>query len=322
MRHPFLLLAGSTLIGVGPLLGQTANLPSGRFSLSYHPMFNVGVKVEQTAVLPGAGATPSVDGLTYGDGYVATDSSGNTGNETWNWGYQNPGQISGNTLVLSSRPAGTISDKDADVGHGFEMVYGQVIGGSGDILWGVEGGLGVTVLSQNSSGGTIAGFTGVAAPLNGITAPSAPYAGSFSGPGPLIGDTLNPASLAVATAFDATLVGFRAGPFMEWHLADRWHLNAGAGVALAVVNGNLTYSETVSSALGVSSTAKIDTELRSLFGGYASVALAYEFNPATSVFAGATLHSFQKFTMDSGDKRLTMNLDLPITFNLGVQFAF
>jgi hypothetical protein len=322
MRHPFLLLAGSTLIGAGSLLGQNANLPPGRFSFSYHPMFNVGVKVEQSAVVAGAGAVPSVNGVTYGDGYVATDSSGNAGGETWNWGYQNPGQITPNALVLSTRPAGTISDEDADVGHGFEMAFGRIVGGSGNMLWGIEGALGFTHLGQESSGGTIAGYAGVAAPLNGITPPSAPYAGTFAGPGPLIGDTLNPATLSVASDFEAGLVGLKLGPFLEWHLGQRWHLNAGVGVALAVVNANTVYTETVSSALGVSSSSVTDTDTRARLGGYASVALAYEFTPTTSLFAGATLQSYQKFKMDTGDKRLSLDLGLPITFNLGVQFTF
>jgi hypothetical protein len=320
MRQSHLLLAGTALLGAAQSMAQS--LPPGRFSLGYHAMFNVGVKVEQSAVLPGAGATPSVNGVTYGDGYVATDSSGNAGGETWNWGYQNPDQITPNALVLSSRPAGTISDADADVGHGFELAYGRVMGGSGDLLWGVEGALGFTHLNQDSSGGTVAGYAGVAAPLNGITPPSAPYAGTFAGPGPLIGDTLNPATLSVASDYEAGLVGFRLGPFIEWRFAHRWHLNAGAGIALAVVNANIVYSETVTSALGVSTASVVDTDTRARLGGYASVALAYELTPTTSLFAGATLQSFQKFKMDTGDKRLSMDLGLPITFNLGVQFTF
>src|SRR6187551_3113341 len=71
-----------------------------RFSFSGRFGFNMSAKFKGVALTPsgvgGTRTTPDGTAYNYDNGYVLTDISGNAGDQTWNWGYDDSSkQISG-----------------------------------------------------------------------------------------------------------------------------------------------------------------------------------------------------------------------------------
>ena len=74
------------------------------FSFSARAGFNITGRFKNLGALtltPSTRLTPNGDPYNYDNGYVLTDVSGNAGGQTWYWGYDGPGQISGNTILMS-----------------------------------------------------------------------------------------------------------------------------------------------------------------------------------------------------------------------------
>ena len=182
-------------------------------------------------------AVPSDSGR-YADGFVLTDSSGNAGGKTWNWGYSNNSQVSGDavkltrqtSLVRSSSTATRVTTDselfiptthsgDLDnASHGVEIIYSKGLLSSGKLTVGFEAGfsfddlsidqrsrsrvpIGVRTREQIGSRTTFSGsnrFTTDSYALEGVVAPLAPYSGSFGTPGALLSDTPNASSTSSA----------------------------------------------------------------------------------------------------------------------------
>jgi YD repeat-containing protein len=77
--------------------------PLNRFSLNARFGLNISAKfmgMSGISLTPPPRTTPDGSQYNYDDGYVLTDISGNAGGQTWNWGYDQSGQISGNTILM------------------------------------------------------------------------------------------------------------------------------------------------------------------------------------------------------------------------------
>src|SRR5690349_2363534 len=79
--------------------------PVNRFGVSYRMGFNISARFKNLGGYT-AGTNPgaAIAGIdhNYDDGYNRVDSSTNSNNSTWNWGYQTASQISGNSVTMSS----------------------------------------------------------------------------------------------------------------------------------------------------------------------------------------------------------------------------
>jgi hypothetical protein len=86
-----LLLVGSVLSGGASFLSaDDAVWPDReRLGLSYRMEFNISARFRNHGGVPFPN-NPSVTGLSYRDGFVGTDNTGNVGGLTSYWGYQNP----------------------------------------------------------------------------------------------------------------------------------------------------------------------------------------------------------------------------------------
>src|SRR4051794_34975359 len=87
------------LAAVTPLALPGADFPDDPNRISLGARFGMNFKADfhnNASVNPGPLATGA--NHAYNDGYVLVDSSGNAGGMTWNWGYQNPGQVVGDSL--------------------------------------------------------------------------------------------------------------------------------------------------------------------------------------------------------------------------------
>src|SRR5438876_7100721 len=116
-----------------------------QFRVSCRLGFNISAHLESSG---GSTATPtllgrpipeSVTGITYRDGYVGRDVSGNAGGLTWYWGYANNNQYVGDNILLSYDRSGTLAqDFKNDPQVGLEAGYSRQLGERNGQKWGIE----------------------------------------------------------------------------------------------------------------------------------------------------------------------------------------
>lgn len=317
--------------------------PKNRVGISYRPGWNVKTTFSGLggmAPQSNPGPTTGAANREYDDGYVLVDSTNSGMDLTWNWGFDNPEQVSGDTLSMrSARGLADGSASEEDFQHGFEVTYARELGTIRKARWGVEGAFNFLYVGAKS--GRAVPFTVVATvdnyDLGGIdpfTPPGSqtPNQGTFVGPGPLIPDA--PSSRreestpggALATGkreLDANVFGLRIGPYIDFPLSAKWMLTLNAGFALAAVKSDFKFNETVSTpdlqAVSRRDSAS-DSEL--LPGGYAGANISFQATSATRVFAGAEYQHVGDFTQDAGGKRARLDLGKTVFVKVGVSFSF
>lgn len=330
----FLALAAVSATGAQP----AADGPD-RFSLGMRLGFNIDATFKNVGGYAGFNhpgpATGGGINRTYNDGFVGVDSSGNAGGLTWNWGYDQSSQISGDNLLLHSvsAPGGISSSQDAGANMGAELTYDRRIGRERWGSWGLEAAFNYTYLTfdDNDPRSGPANLLTDSYPLGGIVPPLAPYAGSVNGPGPLIGDSptrslrVDPAGLSVSgdRKLDASLYGFRLGPYGTFSLARYITLQLGGGLAIGVMDSRLAVSQTVSiGGAPVQTQMAEDSKCEVLVGAYADARIVYEITPTTSIFTGAQFQFLQDFTQQVGNEQADLGLGKTIFFTLGLSFDF
>ena len=157
---------------------------TNRVSLSLRFGLNISAKFKGI----GGNLNPSKNPGQYDNGYVLTDSSGNAGGQTWNWGYQDASQVNaGNNTVSFDRTTAVANGNsssgksDADVSTGFELAYDRQLGVKEDwhnMRYGIEAAFNYTPIDINQTttfGATATQQTDVYGYTPGTTPPSAPY---------------------------------------------------------------------------------------------------------------------------------------------------
>jgi hypothetical protein len=334
------LVAVATPLGAWAQAKPADNNPN-RFSLG--PRFGLNFKADFSrsgGAAAGSNPGPATGGgidRTYDDGYVRVDSSGNDGGLTWNWGYQNSGQVVGDTLqfhsTLTTSPS-AISGASDDPQMGLELTYQRVLGelGSrGKARWGFEAAFSYTdigIRARRSQAITTSQITDTYA-LNGVLPPAAPYAGTFGGPGPLLSDsptrTVGSATATLATQdeLSGSLFGIRLGPFAELDLGKRWALNMSGGFVLAPTTLDYNFTDTTTPSGGSPVTTRGSTsETEVLYGAYASCLLNYAVTERWSLYGGGQFQYLTDFETTTAGH--TARLDAGATFFgvFGVQFKF
>jgi hypothetical protein len=301
------------------------------FGLNLRAGFNIRAKFAEPATVvfpPGPGAGPAVNHQ-YNDGYVNVDSSGNQGGSTWNWGYHNASQISGNNLLLhATGTEGASGNSTDDPNLGIDFNYIRDIGHEKWGQWGIKVAFGYThvqVHDQNPLGGNLETITD-AYPLNGIVPPQAPYSGSAGGPGPVIGSQPTSRSTsvvpdgAVVTGnhdINAGLYDLRLGPAFNIPLGKRFSLQAGGGLALGVVSSHFTFNDItpVSASGGDNRTGFVP-------GAYAELGFAYRISRPVSVFTGAQFQYLENFQQNAGGRSAQLDFGQTVFYELGVEWHF
>jgi len=106
---------------------------TNRFTLSVRFGLNIDAKFSGV----GGSLNPSFNntGGRYDNGYVLTDVSGNAGNQTWYWGYDNSSQVNAvaNTVSFNRTTATPVASSasgnaDSGVNTGFELAYDRQFG--------------------------------------------------------------------------------------------------------------------------------------------------------------------------------------------------
>jgi len=312
---------------------------TNRLTFSARFGFNISAKFKPV----GAPLAPVVsrnapDGqpYNYDDGYVHTDVSENFGGQTWNWGYDNSSrQVVGNTIEMTrTTAAGNVpaSNVDADTGYGFELVYSRQLGFKGKFRYGFEAALNYLSLSLDDHANfSVTGTRQVDAyPFTpGTTPPEAtpgsPYQGSFNGPGFVIDTNFTSrtetASLGTGNGshrLDADLWGLRLGPYAEFPLGDKFRVSLSAGVAVGLVDADVSWKET----FGLASISGSGHDQDWLIGGYAGANIAWDFSERWSALAGVQYQYLGTYDHAFGGRRVELDLSSSIFVTVGVGFRF
>jgi hypothetical protein len=278
-----------------------------RIGLSYRMGLNINVDFKKLGGFPAISDPGPALGITnrsYDNGsYNRVDISGNAGGLTWNWGYEQPGQLQGGALVMESASSPnnvTSKNQDDDPQHGFELSYQRELGRgeNGKWRWGAEAALGYTSIEVSDSRdlrGNINRIIDSYTIPEGVVIPNAPYHGTFEGPGALI--SALPDRTTQVISREARITGrrelesdvymLRLGPYFEFPIYKKLYGILSGGLTLAIGDTDFSYNETVEiEGSGSISRSSSGSQTDFLVGGYAAATLAYAFTDEWSGFVG------------------------------------
>ena len=332
-----------------------------RFGLNYRMGFNITAKFRNLGGFPALNnpmLTPDGSPWNYDNGYVLEDIQGNNSSLTWNWGYSGPraAQISsdGQFLLLSrsssSGAGNSFSRQDDPQEPGLELTYNREFGRIGQAGWGLEGAfnyLSVSIRDNSTLHGDVTRQTDAYAfpadptsPTGFVDPPNPPYFGNFQGPvpggpnRPVISQNPTPgqgslttipngATIAGQRKITADVYGFRFGPYAQFPIHEKWSLSLSAGLALASVNSQFKFNETVTiPGVGAMSRSGSASHSDLLVGGYAAGSFSYAFSRAWSASAGVQYQILGSSVSQAGGKVAELDLrnSLFVTFGIGYSF--
>jgi hypothetical protein len=304
--------------------------------------------------------TPDGDPYNYDDGYVYNDINNGAFGYTWYWGYDAaPGQytLGASSVIMhraSSQADVTSKNPEDDLLHGFEVTYNRELHRGEHLRWGLEAAFGYTPICVDDSR-TLSGDVSVTSdaysiPIDPATGYGVTYFpvqtpgpwqnnrtgtlhGGEGGGNPLIGNTPSPlaaqflaggATIVGSRQFDANFYGFRLGPYLEFPAHPRVNLALSAGLALAYIESDFSYNETVSitGVAGTQTHAAAGSQSDWRVGGYVSGTVAYSFAQNWAAFAGAQYLNLGQYTHTVDDKQAALDLRSSIFVTLGLSYSF
>lgn len=291
--------------------------------------------------------TPEGDRYNYDDGYVLTDNTGNVGNQTWYWGYDNASQLNvhgADTIDFHRDTApglpGSSGGDDSpylgcEVAYAYELGVQDCGGQNHPLRFGVEIAASFMPINFNSGGSYNSSLnreTDTYGYTSGTTPPTAPYQGSFNGPGFLLGSTpthqpattIPGATIDAHQSFDSNLWGFRLGPYLETPLTEKLSLHFSGGVAAGLLDASASWSETVTIPGGGGSTTSKgggdDTEL--LWGYYFGADAVYRFTERWGLDVGVQYQNLGTYSHNFGGRVAELDLSRSLFVQAGVSFSF
>jgi hypothetical protein len=328
-------------------LGCGCDEPLNRFGISYRAGFNITTKFKHLGGLaspnnPGPATGGAVDRF-YDDGYNRVDNSGNTGDITTFWGYENssqydPGAFGGTGgITMSSTSAsgiGASKSKEEDPQHGAELTYNRQLGKTGNVRWGAE--LAVNYMNltihDNSTLFGDALRTSDSYALNNVVPPQAPYhATKEQLSGPVLSSVpvrtmttiVNGATVNGSRRFDADIFGMRVGPYMEIPVCRHFAMNFSGGLAAAWINSEFQFDESTSVNGSSSGSARGSGRHDGvLVGGYASGNLMFNVTEAVDVFVGAQYQALGQYIQNETHRVAQVDLRKSVFLTAGVGFSF
>jgi hypothetical protein len=167
--------------------------------------------------------------------------------------------------------------------------------------------------------------------LGGAVPPSPPHNGTFEGPGVPIADTPTrtmttvPGGAAITgrRELDATLYGFRLGPYVEVPLSRKWALHFSGGLALADVDSDFRFTETVTIAnLPPVNHSGKSSNNEWLVGGYVAGSVSYALSDALGLFAGAQFQDLGRTSQRASGEQAVLDLSEMVAVSVGLSYAF
>ncbi len=281
---------------------------------------------------PGA-AVAGVD-HEYDDGFNRVDSSGNPGNTTTYWGYQNweqydPAGDGGNgTITMQSTRtvlnAGRSSAWQDGPPAGLTAYWQQELAGEGACVLGLRAALRwqhITVDERSGYGSTLATVADRYT-LGGVLLFGAPYEGSASGPGKVLGDdpvrtesSVAGPSVQVRRALAGERVAMDLGPTLSLDLSERVRVVFLLGVTTVWLQSRFTYAD---GDWDRGSTTDQDW----LVGGVAGLDLQYRLGANWGGFGGASASALQDFKQQLNGHAARVQLDSGVAVRAGLFFQY
>lgn len=335
-----LVLAGSALFTSA---ASAESFETNRFTFSARFGFNISAKFKDIGRVSLNGisrATPNGHNYNYDDGYVLEDVSGNFGDQTWYWGYDDSArQISGDTILMSrSSSAGNFEsrERDDDPTLGAELVYNRQLGVKGKLHWGIEAAANYLDFSSHdnrSINGSLAGVTDAYSYTPGTTPPTATpgnsYQGTLDGPGFVIGATpvsstasLSSATLSGKRELNADIWGFRLGPYLEYPITENLNVSLSGGFAFALLNAEAKWNETLATPGANYSLIGKGQDCGALWGGYVAANLAWQFSERWSAVGGIQYQDLGTFDESIGGRGVEIDLSSSIFLTVGLGYSF
>lgn len=337
-------LIGSLSAAPGQLEPPVAE-SRNHFGASFRMAFNVAVDFENVGAFPspaGLRTTPDGAPFNYDDGYVLTDSSGNLLGYTRYWGYDSASQVPGDgTIVMhtTSSAGSSVTAPNENPELGFELTYNRELGRNKNVRWGLESAFNYMNVAVHDSGALAIGATRVSTPyqlpsLEGggtVSPPPAPYyhGADLSPEGnPVINATPLPSSAAntlIAMTgtrnFDADIFGFRVGPYLELSLGEKTTLAFSGGLALALVNSEFSFNESIAQP-NVPSQSGSGSDHEVMVGGYVAGNISYKLAKDWGLFGGVQYQNVGHYSQTVNGETAVLNLDQSIFVVLGASYSF
>lgn len=278
---------------------------------------------------PGA-AIAGIDHF-YDDGYNRVDISGNAGNLTLFWGYDNASQNVAGSILMNSSSLGAPGRlaSDNELAPGIELRYDLPLARVGGSLWGLAARVGWAKV-ENTDRRTTTGAVTVlthAYSLGGAPAPAPGHAGLFGTPGPLLSDI--PVASSATVPGGATIAGLRSvaadlatlrlGPWMEFALTDRLFVQLAGGGTAMLGASRFEFTETTTiPAAGVQTASGTTTKLLGLGGGFLEGGIRCGVSEHAFVFASAAQQWLTGYQQSVGGRQVNVRLDSVTSFSVGI----
>jgi hypothetical protein len=289
--------------------------------------------------------TPDGAAYNYDNGYVLTDVSGNAGNQSWNWGYDNASQVNaGNhTIAFDRTTAAANGGSSASAGNdaaipGFELAYDRQLGVKADwhnMRYGIEAAFNYQSIAINNNStfsATATRQTDTYGYTSGTTPPSNPYQGTYNGPGFLINVPPSTSTTVIPNAtvtahddFDANLWGFRLGPYLEFPFGkkEQFTLALSAGLAVGLLDANESWQQTIAIPGGTSITTHGGgSDFNVLWGGYAALNADYRLSEKWGVIGGVQFQDLGTYNHSFDGRKVSLDLSQSVFFLAGVSYSF
>jgi hypothetical protein len=299
--------------------------------------------------------TPDGDQYNYDNGYVLPDAGTPNSDLTHYWGYQGftydgSSQLPGNGTILMQRASSSVLSHGFNSGNheddplpGIELTYNRELGRSRHLRWGVEAAfnyMNVSVRDGHPLRGSANLHTDVLTDAYPLLVPETllpppGYEGRKNTPAVVIGatpqssrqsslsDMAVPEIVTGSREFDADIFGFRLGPYLEIPLSRKISLSLSGGLALAEINSDFRFTETIQAGSVVfPSTRGAGSHNEILPGGYLEGTVSCAVTRSASVFAGVQFQNLGHYTHRVNHKEAALDLSNSLFVNLGLSYTF
>ncbi len=329
-KNQTLMAAGIVLISGSPwACAQEDAWPAkNRIGISYRMGFNIATRFRNLGGGPVWANNPSVTGLSYQDGFVGTDDTGNAAGLTTFWGYQDARQVADNeaVLLMHSTERGALGRKENDSPHhGLELTYNHEFARKESWRWGAELAFNWTDFSTDKKGVVPAGVMAVDAFPLGYGPPAAPYTGPFNA-GPFI-PTLDTDAVRLpvnaASHLEAKFYGVRVGPYLDLPIGERALLTLSAGLAVTIVDGEYSFAESYITPGGATiRNAARRSDTSAVVGGYAGARATVKLAKHLDLFTGFQYQCSDNYKLRAANKEAEINLRSALFVSAGLGYTF
>jgi hypothetical protein len=326
---------------------ETARPPTlNRIGVSYLMGVNISVDFRHLGGLqlsdPGPATGATVNRF-YDNGYNRVDISGNSGGQTWYWGYSSPNSAQQNVLALQSDSTPDAAHSGMYQNHpqsGVELNYSRELTRGEKWRMGVEGAFGYMFLSFHDTKTVNYDVirTSDSYVLNGVIPPEPPYNGTFEGPGAVIssepsgrGETRlsGAATIMGDRRLNANIFMLHLGPYFEIPLSRKFSVTVDGGLTLAYAQSTFSFEETVLISdpfygINLNSGPRYGSGSQTdfLVGGYAGANLSYALSERISLVGGAMFQSTGRTFNDREGKSSMLDLGRSVIFKIGATYSF